>query len=220
LFAVEAIVVAQAPAPVANAVRGELESVRGQSLLAVDLDRMRARVESLPTVAEVYFDRAFPHTLAVTVVPERPAAVLRQGSASWLASARGRVMGTLERRARLGLPRIWLGRGVAVDVGRTLRGDAAAAVNAVAPLADSTLQLPVASAKAAAGELTLKLRSGLEVRLGDGANLPLKLAVAAAVVPKLAEDASYLDVGIPKWPVAGPVLNSQVEVENQPSSTP
>jgi cell division septal protein FtsQ len=220
LFAVEAVVVADAPAPVAGEVRRVLESARGQSLLAVDLESLRFRVESLPTVAEVTFDRSFPHTLAAVLVPEQPAAVLRQGASSWLASARGRVMGTLERGARPRLPRVWLGRGIPIRVGSTLRGDAGAAVSAVAPLAGSRLPMAVASVRAVGGELTLELRSGLEVRLGDGADLPLKLAVAAAVAPKLPGDTTYVDVSIPKWPVAGSALNSQVEVESEGSTLP
>jgi cell division septal protein FtsQ len=214
LFAVERISITGAPAAVEADVRRTLGSVGGESLLAVDLARLRVRVEALASVASVSFDRAFPHTLAVTVVPERPVAVLRQGARSWLASERGRVMRGLVRGARPALPRVWLGRGVSIHVGAALRGPAAAAVAAVAPLAGSALALDVASVQASAGELTLKLRGGVEVRLGNASDLPLKLAVASSVVPKLDAATPYLDVSIPRWPVAGPDLNSQVEVED------
>ena len=219
LFAVERIAV-EAPAPVAADVRRALASAHGESLLSLDLEHLRARVETLPTVASATFDRAFPNTLSVTVVAERPVAVLRQGSRSWLASARGRVIGAIPSRTRLALPRIWLGPGVRVQVGGRLAGDPGAAIRALASLAGSSLPLRVASAQAVQGELTMKLRSGLELRLGNAVELPLKLAVVASVVPRLEPQTQYLDVAIPRWPVAGPTLDSQVEVESQGSSTP
>jgi cell division protein FtsQ len=220
LFAVDTVVVSGAPPAVAREVDAAVAEARGRSLLAVDVERLRARVEAVPSVASAEFDRAFPHTLAVRVVPERPVAVLRQGADSWLASARGRVMGTLERGARPALPRVWLGQSVAIRVGGLLSGDPAAAVRAVAPLADRTLPVRVASVRATADELTLTLRSGVEVRLGDGSQLPFKLAVTARILPSLGEDDAYLDVAVPKRPVAGPSLDSQVEGETQPSTQP
>ena len=48
-------------------------------------------------VAAASFDRSFPHTLEIAVVPEVPVAVLRQGSSSWLAAAGGRVVAELEQ---------------------------------------------------------------------------------------------------------------------------
>ena len=60
--------------------------------------------------------------------------------------------------------------------------------------------------------LTLRLRSGLEVRLGDPLDVALKLAVAARVIPLLTSDTAYLDVAVPERPVSG-TLNSQVEPE-------
>ena len=46
-------------------------------------------VAALPTVAAVSFDRAYPHTLRVTIVPERPVAVVRQGAAAFVVSEAG-----------------------------------------------------------------------------------------------------------------------------------
>lgn len=220
LFAVRTVDVTGVRGPVASDVRAAVASSRGSSLVTLDVADVRRRVEALPTVAVATVDRAFPRGLAITVVPERPAAVLRRGADSWLVSARGRVMGPLARGARPSLPRVWLGRGAGPAVGETLGGDAAAAVRAVAPLAGSGLGLRVASALAAREELTLLLRSGLEVRLGDGSQLPLKLAVAASVAPQLDETFAYLDVAVPERPVAGTDENAQAVVETQPSTDP
>jgi cell division protein FtsQ len=213
LFAVRSVTVRGGGAAVGADVRQALQPAVGKSLVRLDLAELRARVEALPVVADVSIDRAFPHELAVSVVPEHPVAVLRRGADSWLASARGRVMGTLPKGARLGLPRVWLGRNASLAPGDTLTGDPAAAVRAVAPLAGSGLGLGVRSVLATHSQLTLVLRSGLEVRLGDASQLPLKLAVTAAVVPKLGADTAYLDVAVPERPVAGTDQNPQAGVE-------
>ena len=218
VFAVRSVDVRGARPAVAAQVEQELAPALGQSLLAVDLERLRRRAEALPTVLAVSFDRAFPHTLRIVVTPERPVAVARQGAGSWLVSARGRVMGKLERGARRGLPRLWLKRDVKIEVGALLSGDTASAVRAVAPLARKPLPGRVSLVRVTPDELTLVQRSGLEVRLGDASDLALKLAVARRILPALAGVGGYLDVSVPERPVAGQDLNSQVEVETTPST--
>jgi cell division protein FtsQ len=179
----------------------------------VDLAEVELRAEQVPTVASVSLDRAFPHTLAVAVVPEVPVAVLRQGSSSWLAAAGGRVLAELGTGGRPRLPRVWLKRDVEVRVGDRLRDSPLRAVAAVAPLVERPLPAAVASVVATRGELTLELRTGLELRLGDGTDLAVKLEVARRVLPQLGGLAGYLDVSVPERPVAGETLESQVEVE-------
>lgn len=218
VFAVRSVDVRGSRPAVAAQVEQELAPALGQSLLAVDLERVRRRAEALPTVLAVSFDRAFPHTLRVFVTPERPVAVARQGAGSWLVSARGRVMGELERGARRGLPRLWLKRDVKIEVGALFGGDTASAVRAVAPLARNPLPGRVSLVRVTPDELTLVQRSGLEVRLGDASDLALKLAVARRILPALAGVGGYLDVSVPERPVAGQDLNSQVEVETIPST--
>jgi cell division protein FtsQ len=217
-FAVTEVRVDGAPAEVAAEVRAALDHVHAESLLSLRLPSLEARVERLPWVASAAVDRAFPHTLAVTVVPEQPAAVLRQGAASWLVAASGRVLEPLERRERPALPRLWLGRGVALEVGRTVEGIPLQAVRAVAPLVEAPLPSRVASVRASRDELTLVLRSGFEIRLGDGTQRALKLEIARRILPSLPAT-GYLDVSVPKFPVAAETLNSQVEVETSASSS-
>jgi hypothetical protein len=62
-------------------------------------------------------------------------------------------------------------------------------------------------------DLTFILRSGLELRLGDLREVPLKLAVASEVLPGLLSRGgyAYLDVSVPERPVAGATLYSQPE---------
>lgn len=218
-FAVEEVRVLDAPPYVVAEVRKAVAHAQGQSLLAVDLGALEAAVEQLPWVLHASLDRGFPNTLAVTVVPERPVAVLRQGAASWLVSASGRVVTPLERGARPGLPRVWLGRGVEVEVGRRVEGSTREAVRAVAPLVRAPLPARVASVRTSDEELTLVLRSGFEVRLGDGSDRALKLEIVRRILPAL-PPTGYLDVSVPKFPVAAESLNSQVEVEASSSTSP
>ena len=220
LFAVERIAVEGAPPEVAAEVRKALAPAVGESLLEVDVADLTRRVETVPMVAGASFDRAFPHTLRIAVVPEDPVAVLRQGSSSWLAAASGRVVAELPVGARPGLPRVWLKRDVELRLGERIRGLPLRAVTAVAPLRTRPLPVAVASVVASRDALTLVLRTGLELRLGDGSDLPVKLEVARHVLPRLAGASGYLDLSVPERPVAGASLDSQVEVETSGSTAP
>jgi cell division protein FtsQ len=218
-FAIRTFEVRGAPTEVAADISRALASERGETLLAVDLADLELRVEALPWVADATFDRAFPNTLSVTIVTEQPAAVLRQGAFSWLVGTSGRVLATLEPKQRLRLPRIWLKRGVEVAVGQPIGGIPEAAVRAVAPLTHAPLPARVASVRASDTELTLVLRSGFEVRLGDGSERALKLEIARRILPALGTE-GYLDVSVPKHPVAAPTLDPQVEVDSSTSTLP
>lgn len=219
VFSVEKIEVAGAPAGVTAQVRRALRATEGASLLEFDADAARQTVLAIPTVAGVRFDRAFPHTLGVVVVPERAVAVVRQGADSYLVAESGRVIATAERRDRPALARIWIERDVRLQVGARAEGDLLGAVTAVAPLVGSGFPGRVSSVTATPATLTLRLRSGLELRLGEPVDVALKLAVAARVIPLLTPDTTYLDVAVPERPVSG-TLDSQVEVEGTTSTQP
>ncbi len=220
MFAVHDVRVEGASPGVAGTVEKAVADAKGTSLLAVDLGAADRAIEAIPTIAAATLDRAFPHTLRVTVTPERPVAVVRQGAAGYLVSARGRVMGVVELRTHPGLARIWVPRGSSLQVGALLEGELAAAVTAATPLAGTRFPR-VVSVEATSRELTLHLRSGVEVRLGDSTDVALKLAVARRILPLVRADAVYLDVSVPERPVAGTsTLDSQVEVEVIPSTSP
>ena len=219
-FAVDRITVEGASPAVAADVRQALAPALGESLLGLDLSELTRRAEQVPMVAAASFDRAFPHTLEIAVVPEVPVAVLRQGSSSWLAAAGGRVVAELDKGGRPGLPRVWLKRDVDVRLGESLRGPQQRAVTAVAPLVERPLPAAVNSVVVGRDGLTLALRSGIELRLGDTSDLAVKLEVARRVLPQLGDLRGYLDVSVPERPVAGESLNSQVEVKTSDSTTP
>jgi len=218
LFGIRSIEVSGADSRVTRQVQRALDGRAGESLFGVDLEAAELEVAALPTVAAVSFDRAYPHTLRVTVVPERPVAMVRQGADSFVVSDRGRVVATAERTEQPELARIWVTRDVRLDTGGYVEGELRTAVGAVAPLAGIRFPSRVVSV-ATTDELTLRLASGLELRMGDMRDVDLKLAVAGRVLPLLPQGTGYLDVSVPHRPVAGAAtLDSQVEPETSPSS--
>ena len=219
LFGVRTIEVTGAPPGVQQQVERALRDRRGESLVGLDLDAAQTDVAALPTVAAVAFDRSYPHTLRVTIVPERPVAVVRQGAAAFVVSDRGRVVAQVPRTKRPELARIWVARDVPIEPGAIVDGDLRIAVGAVAPLAGVRFPGRVVSVTTGDEQLTLRLGSGLELRLGDPTHVDLKLAVAGRVLPLLPQGSGYLDLSVPDRPVAGPPsLDPQVEVESSTSS--
>jgi cell division protein FtsQ len=209
MFAVSTVEVDGAPAALRAQVRHAAGPLLGTSLLALDGAALRSRLEALPAVASVTYDRAFPHTLRLTVVPERPVAVLRAGRESWLVSARGRVIARLAHGGEDGLTRVWVPKATHILPGAILperEGGTPARALAFA----GVLPARIAVASVVHGRLVFKLRFGLELRLGEPTDLRLKLAIARRALRALPPAARYLDVSVPGRPVAGtnPQLSS------------
>jgi cell division protein FtsQ len=202
LFAVETIDVRGAPAPVAAQVRAALAPFMDTSLVTLDGAGVERRLAALPVVAQARYDRDFPHTLRIFITPERAVAVIRSGRDSWLVSARARVLSSLALGERSDLPRIWAPRSVSISPGGTLAGNPARAVEAAAPLARSDLRKRVATVRATPDELTLVLRSRLELWLGNASGLPLKLAVGAEIADAVGTSTGYIDLTVPARPVS------------------
>jgi cell division protein FtsQ len=182
-------------------VQQALAPMLGRSLVGLDGGEILRRVDALPTVVSASYDRAFPSTLRITVVPERPVVVVRSGASAWLVSTRGRVVSTLPAQADPTLPRIWLAGKKAVSVGALLPASVGAAAHALG--AAGSFRSRVGTASFAAGSLVFRLRSGVELLLGKPAGIPLKVAVAVRALHALPVGARFLDVSVPGRPVAG-----------------
>lgn len=214
LFDVRDVEVRGALPATARDVRAAVEPLVGRSLLALDGADLVRRVEGIPEIADAQYDRAFPHTLVVTVRQEQPAAVLRRGAQAWLVAASGRVLQQLPLRHAAALPRVWIPKRVIVEAGQAVPDRRAArAVAAVAQL-DSRFPARVRDVRTGPDELTFRLVSGLELRLGDDRELALKLAIAGRILPTLSAPSrsgpAYLDVSVVERPVSGGG-NSQLE---------
>jgi cell division protein FtsQ len=202
LFAIDRIEVRGGSRQVARQVHGALASLVGKPLVGLDGSAVLRKVDALPTVVSATYDRDFPHTLRITVLAERPAAVLRRGPDGWLVSTRGRVMQSLPATALPNLPRIWISTHTPVQIGTELTAAGAATAAHAAGLAGA-FRARVGSMTYTTGSLVFHLRSGLELLLGDGGDIRLKVAVASRLLAMLPAGSTYLDVSIPGRPVSG-----------------
>jgi cell division septal protein FtsQ len=212
VFAIERIEVQGAPPGAAARVRAALEPLVGSSLVAFDETEGNRQLARVPIVAAASYDRDFPHTLEVTIVVERPIALLRRGPDAWVVSENARVLRKISARPLPGLPRIWLPAAADPVVGAVVADESAAAVRALATMRVIQLPVPIRSVRLTGGEVSITLASGAEVLLGSPSRLPLKLAVAARILP-LVPDARFLDVSIPERAVTSNSHPTDSQVE-------
>jgi cell division protein FtsQ len=206
-FAVGRVEVDGAPADVQKQVRRAVASVVGTNLLALDGAALERRVEALATIRSAAYDRAFPHTLRIHVVPEVPVAVLHRGRETWLVSARGRVMSRIPNLTFGALARIWVPRAADVEPGAILAPASGGTVARTLALA-TRFPARIKTASLVQGRLVFRLRSGLALELGEPTDVRLKLASARRALAQLPAGAAYVDVSVPGRPVAG--TNSQL----------
>jgi len=217
LFAIDRIEVQGGSPRVDAEVRRALVSLVGTPLVGLDGSALLEKVDALPAVVGASYDRAFPHTLRITVVPERPGAVLRRGPESWLVSTSGRVMEPLlpSARALPRLPRVWIATSTPVRTGVEVPGAGTSIAARAAGLAGA-FGARVVAASYSDGALVFQLRSGLQLLLGDAGEIRLKLAVAERVLAMLPPGSTYLDVSNPGRPVSG--TGSPLLLQDQTSS--
>ena len=206
VFAVQTLDVRGGDDAVRQQVRDALAGELGTSLLRVNTGVVASDVDPIPGVRSFTIDRAFPHTLRVTVKREVPVLVVRQvpGTSAFLVGASGRVIRTLPHPRLSHMPRLWVTKAVDVQVGRPLPPQLASAATALAPLQSAALPGGVSAVRVGKDDLTLTLGGGLEVRLGDTGDLRLKLAIARRILGQTGAAAGgtgYLDVSAPLRPV-------------------
>jgi cell division protein FtsQ len=210
VFALRAVEVEGAPAKVRQSILQTLEETRGTSLVSLDGDAVVRRLEALPSVQSVTYDRSFPHTLRLEVVPERPVAVLDDGSDRWVTSVRGRVIGRTSADASPDLPRIRYESATPLAAGQFVSDEGIKTVLTALAEAPRRMLFPIHQGRFEDGELTFVLAGEGGSRplllLGEPVDVGTKLRVAALVLRKLDFDEraalSYLDVALPDRPVA------------------
>lgn len=217
VFSVRSIDVTTEPRGHTGVVREALVPIEGTSLLKVDEAAIASRLEPLPHVHLMGYDRSFPNGLRVRVSVEAPVAVLRRADENWLVSVEGRVLRKLEVRLRRPLPVVWVPRSVEPEVGVLVRAvEPAAAVRALSSMRSAAPAFFRRIWYVAPGDhgLNVVLRDRLELRLGEATDLALKLEVARHVLAAASATTgtvAYVDVSVPGRPVAGASLNSQVD---------
>jgi cell division protein FtsQ len=202
MFAIERVDVKGGSSAVDSQVAETLGPLVGRSLVGLNGAEVIQRAEALSTVVSATYDRAFPSTLRVTIVPELPVAVLRDGASAWVVSTRGRIMRPVALDKAMTLPRIWVAA-KSVRVGevlpRRLGGSLTRALTAAGPM-----RARVAGASLVDGVLVFHLRSGLELVLGAPTEIALKVAVAARLLSQVPSGTRSLDVSVPSRVVASP----------------
>lgn len=210
VFALRTVEVEGAPVKVRQSVLQALDGTRGTSLVSLDGDAVVRRVEALPTVQSVTYDRAFPHTLRLEVVPEKPVAVLDEGSTRWVTSVRGRIIGRTTADTSPNLPRIRYDSQTPLAAGQFVSDEGVKTVLAALAEAPRRMLLPIHQGRFEDGELTFELAGEGGSRplllLGEPVDVGTKLRVAALVLRELDFDVraalTYLDVTLPDRPVA------------------
>jgi cell division protein FtsQ len=206
LFAVQTIEVAGGSGAIRESVREAGKPFLDTSLVALDQDELREQLTALPTVRSIHVDRAFPHTLRIVVVPERPLAIVRDGLESWLVSEQGQVIRSANPDT--GRAVVWTLGDNDLEPGATVQDESVQL--ALAALREVPQAFPERIESARAGEdgaVTLVLGDGTELRLGEAEELDLKLVAAARVLRSMSPieraGVGYLDVSVPDRAVSG-----------------
>jgi cell division protein FtsQ len=209
VFALQTFEVTGAPPPVRAAVLREVDDLRGDSLVALDGGTLVRRLESLPSVRSVTYDRAFPHTLRLVVIPERPVAVVHRAGSAWVVAESGRVISPVVAGEAPPLPRIRYPLETPLVPGSVVPDAPTRTVLAALAEAPGRKALPIRSGVLEDGELTFLLDGDGGTKpllmLGPASEASVKLRVAALVLRHLSVDEraslAYLDVSLPDRPV-------------------
>jgi cell division protein FtsQ len=173
-------------------------AARGMTTLNVDDDALREAVAAFPAVRGVHTEAGFPHTLKIVVSERVPAAALTAGRHSIAVASDGTLLPGTGTRSLPTIPMRNLPAGSHLTNLGTLR---ALAVLTAAP---ARLRARIEELEKGKGGLRAILRGGGTVVFGGPDLLAVKwLAAAAVLADPSARGARYLDVRIPRRPVAG-----------------
>ena len=209
-FAVTNVDVKGARPALAREIHAAVQSVAGgKNLLQVDRDAIARRLLEMPYVQSVTVDRAFPHTLAVRVVVERPAVLAMAGKKGYLVSNDGRVLQATTATPR-SLPQVKLPAVTGLSVGHA-NGDegirAALAVLAATPPGFRRGVGRITQLIPSAGTITAVVGDHIRLKLGDTGQLALKLEVVQRVMRRIQgaqrTELAYIDVTAPSRPAYG-----------------
>jgi cell division protein FtsQ len=161
----------------------------GTPLVRVDLTGIQQRVAALAPVARVSVHRAWPHTVAISVIERKPVATLRSPPTGWdVVDKAGVIFRHLPRQPDLPV----------IDVPSTRdRPVLAAAAAVVAALPPRLLARIHGVTARTVDDVTLHLTGGREVRWGSEAASTLKVRVLRVL---LKQTAHIYDVSVPAQP--------------------
>lgn len=177
----------------------------GASLLRLSTSDLEKALLALPYVrsAEVY--RGFPNTLEVRLEEYEPVARLKVGDgAVWLVAENGRVLEAVIPPRGAALPLIVPATPESPEPGQEISELVKQAVPLAMLLSTDEMSEQLSSLDrilvSASGVVTVLLRGGIELRLGDMTKLEQKLKAAIQVIEqrlRAGEQLEYVDVSVP-----------------------
>ncbi|EFV12301.1 cell division protein FtsQ/DivIB [Segniliparus rugosus] len=190
-FALRSVVVSGNVTVSKEEVARRLNISAGEPLLRVDLDDVKARVESIRVVASAEVFREFPHTLHVVVVERSPVTYIERTDGAHLVDKTGVDFSTVPQPPE-GLPKLAVARATAQDPATK------AALATFSQLPDE-LRGQVAEIEAKSEiEVSVTLADGRVVLFGSSEDVPRKARVALAL---LSQQAKTYNVSSPNTPV-------------------
>ncbi len=202
-------------------VRAKLtEAARHMTTLDVDAAALRQSVADEPIVQSLSIESDFPHGLKITVVQNRPVALLVANGRQVAVAPDGTILDA--SKISNGLPAVRVGS--LPTAGRMPAGSARDRV-AVAAAAPARLLPRIVSVTIEHGRgVVAQLENGPVVIFGQAFELDRKWTAATAVLadPK-SQGATYIDVRMPDRPVAGglPLAHDpQPQAETAPQGSP
>jgi cell division protein FtsQ len=182
-------------------VRAKLEvAARHMTTLHVDAGALRQAVADEPIVQSLQVQADFPHGLKITIVQNRPVALLVGGGREVVVAPDGTLLDLRKSSATLPTVRV----GSLPSSGRIAAGPSRDRV-AVAAAAPPGLLSRVESISSQHGRgAVAQVRRGPVIIFGRPVDLEAKWAAAVAVLAqRSSQGATYIDVRMPDRPVAG-----------------
>jgi cell division protein FtsQ len=202
VFAVERVTTTPVTHVTVEQIASATADARGASLLALSVGPIEETLAGLPYVRSARVLRRFPHTLEVRVVEHTPVAQLQaKDGSTWLLSEDGRV---LEKKRNGALP-LFVPEGgwepVAGEYSPAWLAEALPLAGMLAAFSEEAALPAVVQARVArTGEVVLDLKEGMEIRLGEPAELKHKLTVASTIIQRYLKDGKrirYVDASVP-----------------------
>jgi cell division protein FtsQ len=191
-FPVKVVVVQGNKVAYADAIT-ELSGAMGQSIFSVDSQSIAQRVATHPAVASVKVTTEFPDTVVIRLNERVPALAWHTGNQVALVDERGDVIAIADQPS---LPVIVQTSGDGPTPGtRVTAGIVQAALYVHEKMGAGLSQLDYDPSSG----LTVQLKDGRTVVLGDGSKIPLKVSVLQTVL-KMPDQWTRLDVRQPDRP--------------------
>jgi len=162
----------------------------GRPLALVDLDEIGARVRTIPSVADVQVNRAWPDGIVIRVIERVPVVVVTSGNRFELVDATGVSFRSVTAKPA-GLPQ-------ALVTGARREVTVRSIVTVSAALPDSLRSRVISISAGSPDSIALNLQAGIKVVWGSADDSPRKAEVLTVLMRRQAQ---VYDVSAPDLPV-------------------